>query len=187
MNLALVKGSAFTLEETPRRTLEESYAMAEHCLRDVRTITYLLHPPLLDECGLASALRWYADGFAQRSGIQVHLDLPLEFGRLTQEEEMALFRIVQESLTNVHRHSGSPTAGIRLVRDASVVTLEIMDAGRGIPEDVLSGSSGTITSVGVGIMGMQERMRQLGGALGIEGGNRGTTVRAVLTLGPAAA
>lgn len=129
-----------------------------------------------------SALRWYAAGFAERSGIKVDLDLPESFGRLPRDTETALFRIVQEALINIHRHAGSETARIRLQRDAESLTLEIDDDGHGIPkaslEQIMSGGGG----VGVGIAGMSERMEQLGGSLEITSGDRGTTVRARLPL-----
>jgi two-component system NarL family sensor kinase len=144
-----------------------------------------MHPPFLDEAGLLPALRWYADGFAGRSGIKVHLDLPESFERLALDAETVLFRIVQESLTNIHRHSGSETARIRLRRDAETAVLEIEDRGHGIPnallKDITSGGAG----VGVGIAGMSERIEQLGGRLEVmssDHGTTGTTVRVWLPL-----
>jgi signal transduction histidine kinase len=145
----------------------------------MRTLSYLLHPPLLDEDGLPSALAWYADGFAERSGIKIDLKVSPNFGRLPQEVETTLFRVVQESLTNVHRHSKSPIASIRLSRRSTGVRLEIRDKGQGMPAKVLR-SGNPNGQLGVGIMGMRERARQLGGRLEIASSRRGTTVRLVI-------
>ena len=144
---------------------------------DIRTISYLLHPPLLDEAGLASALRWYVEGLKTRSELRVDLEVPDDFDRLPRDLETALFRVVQECLTNVHRHSGSPLARIRLSRSAKNVQLEVRDSGKGIPAEKLSdmASSG---APGVGIRGMRERIHQLGGSLEIssDGHGKGTAV-----------
>ena len=120
-------------DERTAAPLTESISLAEQSMTEIRTLSYLLHPPFLDEAGLLSALRWYAAGFAERSGITVDLDLPESFERLPRDTETALFRIVQESLINIHRHAGSETARIRLQRDAETLVLEIDDRGRGIP------------------------------------------------------
>jgi signal transduction histidine kinase len=148
---------------------------------EVRTISHLLHPPLLDEAGLSSALRWYVDGFSQRSGIKVQLDMPDNFRRLPGELETAVFRVVQESLTNIHRHSGSPTAKIRVRERDHDVLVDVEDHGKGIPPEKrqLMASSGT---PGVGVRGMQERLRQLGGTLQIESDESGTVVMARLPI-----
>ena len=146
----------------------------------IRTVSYLLHPPFLDEAGLLSALRWYVDGFAERSGIKVDLDLPEDVERLPLDTETVLFRVVQESLTNIHRHAASEAARIRLRRDAESLVLEIDDRGRGIPSTTLE----HITSgrAGVGIASMSERMEALGGHLEIASSVRGTTVRVRLPI-----
>ena len=161
--------------------LTESIALAEQSMNEIRTVSYLLHPPFLDEAGLLSALRWYAGGFAERSGIKVDLDLPESLERLPRDTETVLFRIVQEALTNVHRHAGSQTARIRLRRDPQVLALEIEDRGHGIPNALLthirSGGGG------VGIAGMYERIEQLSGRLEIASSDHGTTVRFRLPLG----
>ena len=147
---------------------------------ELRTISYLLHPPLLDELGLASALRWYVDGFGKRSQIAVHLDFRGE-GRLAPELETALFRVVQECLINIHRHSGSATASIRLSCEDSRIVLEVEDEGRGISADELSEiSSGG--GLGVGLRGMRERINDLGGEFEILSSERGTTVKAVIPI-----
>jgi signal transduction histidine kinase len=174
MNLSLVKSD---LERLTRVTnaLTDSENLVRDMSTEVRTISHLLHPPLLDEAGLASALRWYLDGFAQRSKITVDLDLPDDFGRLPRELETAIFRIVQESLTNIHRHSESPVARIRLRQRKNEVLVQVEDKGRGIPleKQELMATSGT---PGVGIRGMRERLRQLGGSLEIESSSDGTLV-----------
>jgi two-component system NarL family sensor kinase len=180
MNLGIAQGSALRLSKNARQALAESMALAQQCAREVRTISYLLHPPLLEELGLVSALRNYVEGYSKRSGIQVELEVATDFGRLPQEIELALFRVAQESLTNVHRHSGSATAKIRMIRDEDGVTLEIKDEGRGMPPEKLDRAKRIIPGLGVGIAGMQERLEQLGGRLETLSGGEGTTVRAIV-------
>lgn len=175
--------SASALSPKASRALAEARKLSEQCSSDTRTISYLLHPPLLDERGLASAIRWYADGFAQRSGIQLSMDLPAEETRLPQPVETTLFRIVQESLTNIHRHAGSQVAEIRLLADAESVVLEVRDQGQGMPPDSLQRCNSTSRPPGVGIAGMRERVRQFRGRLEIQSSAQGTTVRATLPLG----
>jgi PAS domain S-box-containing protein len=173
IHLSVVNESAGILEPRARRALTESRALVDRCLREIRTVSYLLHPPELDELGLESALASYVDGFVRRSGIQVDLDVAPDLGRLPQEAETALFRIVQEALSNIHRHSGSRTARIRLVRGPSDVTLEVSDAGRGMSGD---------TTPGIGIASMRERVQQLGGRLDIRSTDVGTALRAFIPL-----
>jgi PAS domain S-box-containing protein len=180
MNLARVKEAGATLDASATRALTESLELAASCSREIRTLSYLLHPPLLDELGLAAALRWYADGFAQRSGIEVALEVAPELGRLHQEVELALFRVVQESLTNIHRHSGSSRAAIHVLAAASDVVLRVVDEGRGLPVAAGAEAESALAGVGVGIAGMRERIRQLGGRMEIRSGREGTTVEAVL-------
>ncbi|MGH9739571.1 MAG: PAS domain S-box protein [Candidatus Acidiferrales bacterium] len=156
------------------KTVEQSERLLDQLNREIRTMSYLLHPPLLDESGLDEALRWYIGGLRQRSNIGIDLEVPPEFGRLSSEAEMMVFRIVQEALTNIHRHSRSEMALIRLTRDDESVSLEIQDWGTGIPPERLKAiqSHGS----GVGIRGMRERVRQLHGELKIESGADGTRV-----------
>jgi signal transduction histidine kinase len=154
----------------------------EKATSEVRTISYLLHPPMLDDLGLEYALGWVARGFTQRSGIHVDLELRPNMERLSPELELTLFRIVQEALTNIHRHSGSPSAKIALSRHVHEVTLEVTDVGRGIPSGALGLTRDAAASLGVGISGMRERVRQLGGRLEIMSSSRGTTIRTVLPL-----
>jgi PAS domain S-box-containing protein len=183
MHLARLNRTASHLIETDRAALTESISLAEQSITEIRTLSYLLHPPFLDEAGLLSALRWYAAGFAERSAIQVDLDLPESFERLPLDTETALFRIVQESLINIHRHAGSETARIRLRRDAETLVLEIEDRGHGIPNASLKHILGGAGVAGVGVAGMSERVEQLGGRLEITSGDHGTTVRVRLPLG----
>lgn len=181
-NLTLAQRSARRLNPKARQALSGSLEVAERSLKEMRTLSYLLHPPLLDEDGLASALVWYVKGFSERSEIKVDLKVSPNFGRLPREVETTLFRVVQESLTNVHRHSKSPTASIRLSRRATGVKLEIADKGQGMPKAALHSGTQNSGQFGVGIMGMSERARQLGGRLEIDSSPRGTTVRVVIPL-----
>jgi signal transduction histidine kinase len=169
--------------DSPRvsKLLAESGELVERVIAELRTISYLLHPPMLDDLGLEDVLPWYAAGFASRSGINVSVDVQTHFGRLAHEVELTLFRIVQEGLANIHRHSGSPTAEITLVRDAHQVTLRIADHGRGIPRGGIEGGNGRVI-IGVGIAGMRERVRQLSGSLEIESDAKGTLITATLPL-----
>jgi PAS domain S-box-containing protein len=190
MHLARLNRTVSSLSDTDRSALAESISLAEQSITEIRTLSYLLHPPFLDEAGLLSALRWYAAGFAARSGITVDLDLPESLDRLPLDTETALFRIVQESLINIHRHSGSETACIRLRHDAERLVLEIEDRGRGMPNAVLKHIPTGGSGVGVGIASMSERVEELGGRLEVassEDGPTGTTVRVCLPLAREAA
>ncbi len=181
MNLAWLKERAKRMEPQSQAILDESSEIVQRCTQEIRDFSYLLHPPTLDEYGLASALRWYVERFARRSGIQVSLELPEDLGRLSHDEEIALFRVVQECLTNVHRHSGSPTARIRIAQDRKSLSLEITDEGHGF-QAAGAESSGGGARMGVGLLGMRERMSSLGGDLQVESDGHGTTVRAHLPL-----
>jgi len=156
--------------------------LADQVGREIRNISHLLHPRDLDEVGLAAAIRSFAASFSERSGIDLDLDLSSEIGRVPKETEVALFRVTQESLANVHRHSGSPTAKVRLALEKDGLTLEVEDDGSGMPSDVLQNLESTIARVGIGIAGMRARLRQLGGRLEIESGTRGTKIRAVVPV-----
>lgn len=163
-----------------RDMLVECAGINEKITQEVRTLTYLLHPPLLDELGLGSAVKWYVSGFESRSGISVSVEVDPQFPRLRPDMEIALFRIVQESLTNVHRYSGSSTGYVRLKRELGEIVLEIGDFGKGIQH----GNSNELRNkaqLGVGIQGMTERVRQLSGRLEIRSQeNQGTVVTAIL-------
>ena len=172
MNLTPLASEASAGGPHSIKVVKESLGLIDQLSMEVRTISHLLHPPLLDEVGLSSALRMYLDGFADRSKIRVDLEIPDDFGRLSQELETAIFRIVQESVTNIHRHSGSPVARIHISRIGTDVRLEIEDKGKGIPLKKRSAMAST-GMVGVGIRGMRERIRQLGGTLEIRSGSNG--------------
>jgi two-component system, NarL family, sensor kinase len=184
-SLAALKMTLGNLREAlPRKNrqtvalLDNCFELADEVVREVRTVSYLMHPPMLDEAGLAPALRWYVRGFSDRSKIQVTLDIPEDFGRLPEGIETTTFRLVQEALTNVHRYSGSRTARIRLSRENGYVRLEVKDDGCGLTRPA---ESYLTEDAGVGIPGMHERVRDLNGVLEIESApGRGTTIRAVL-------
>ena len=183
MNLTVVEADAGGLRDESKKALGESLALAKHSARELRTLSYLLHPPLLDESGLISAIQWYVDGVSQRSGIRIDLDLPAQSHRLPADVETALFRILQECLTNVLKHSNSPTAYVRLTVDASNVIMEVRDQGQGMPETILrEGGRGKVAGLGVGMMGMRERIRQLYGQMDIDSENWGTAVTVTLPL-----
>lgn len=180
MNLDVMSGLGEN-DLTRPELLSQCLNAVEACLKETRTISYLLHPPLLDEAGFESAARWYVDGFAQRGGIQATLNFPEKMERLPRSVELALFRILQESLTNVHRHSGSPTVEIGIEVDAEIVSLVVRDAGRGIPQHVMEQfrESGT---AGIGLAGMRERLADLGGELRVQSDKKGTLLQATIPL-----
>jgi len=162
--------------------LKESVSLSNQVIRELRTLSYLLHPPFLDEAGLVPALTWFVRGFIQRSGIPVELMVLDEIGRLPTDIETALFRVVQESLTNIHRHSGGGRAVIWVTREKDNVTLRIMDDGHGFSLPATEDNLESTVLPGVGIPGMRQRLRQLGGQLEIESGPQGTTVNAKICL-----
>ena len=182
LNLAQATRSLTAVDERSRHSLAEARRVLAEMSREIRTLSYLLHPPLLDELGLVSAVKEYAEGFSERSGIKLELDVQAGFGRLPQEAETALFRIVQESLANIQRHSGAQTAKIQLRGDSARVSLEVTDRGRGMDKKAIERGNGSGTRLGVGILGMRERMTQLGGKLEIESSSSGTTVRVSIPL-----
>src|SRR6202048_5225839 len=183
INSAFVQGESHKLSPDAAKRVSENAAMVEETSKQIRTISYLLHPPLLDEVGLASALQWYVEGFSERSKIDAKLDIPREFVGLSNEMELSIFRVVQECLTNIHRHAGSLTAGIRIIQDEACLRVEIEDAGKGIPLE--KGSAfGSSAHAGVGLRGIRERLRQLGGTLQVPSNSPGTRVTAVLPVLP---
>ncbi|MGH9715938.1 MAG: PAS domain-containing sensor histidine kinase [Candidatus Acidiferrales bacterium] len=182
LNLAQLGKSPAASREKREKIVAETRGIVTDCARQTRSLSYLLHPPILDELGLASAIEEYADGFSQRTGIRVEVVLQPNMGRLPQEIETALFRIVQESLGNIQKHSGSDSGSIQLSRDDTQVTLEIRDSGKGIPNGEVQNHTSGMRRLGVGILGMRERMRQLGGSLQIFSQGSGTSVRAILPL-----
>lgn len=167
--------------------LDEGEELMDQAATELRTISYLLHPPMLDDIGLASAISWYVEGFARRSGLHIQLEAPTDLGRLPAQVETSLYRIVQEALSNVHRHSGSKSARIRLNKRGNAVWLRIQDRGKGMPAAIAHNGArvednGT-AELGVGIAGMRQRLRQLGGRLEIRTTSHGTTITAVVPLG----
>jgi len=176
MNLHLLAASGQS------RASAECLDIVDKCIAETRTISHLLHPPLLDEAGFGSAARWFVDGFAQRSGIRVSLDLPYELGRLPREAEIALFRALQEGLSNVHRHTKSSQVDIRLGTEFEFVRLEIKDNGHGISPERLQRLNEGGAEAGVGIAGMRERMRELGGTLKVESDSSGTRLQVAIPI-----
>jgi len=181
-NLALLQQSASKLDPIVKEKVSESVRIADQAINEVRTMSYLLHPPMLDEAGLLLAIHWYVDGFVKRSNIKVDLDLPETLERLPRELETTVFRILQEALTNVHRHSGSSTARVQLTLASANLRLLIQDQGKGISTDKIEGRQKARNRIGVGIRGMRERVRQFGGDLQIKPSNPGTSVEAILPL-----
>lgn len=170
------------LDQGHRKDLEESIRIVESLIREVRTLSYLLYPPMLQEMGLSSAIKWHLDGFSNRSDLEITHEIAPGMRRLPQDIEVALFRVFQESLTNVHRHSGSSTAHVRLIVTDGEAILEVQDQGKGMPAHLSEGNAGSPPALGVGIRGMHERLRQLGGKLEIASTSAGTTIRAAVPL-----
>jgi two-component system NarL family sensor kinase len=185
--LTALKITLSTLEKAVARSpqttdfLAELNGLADQALREIRTTSYLLHPPLLDDSGFAAAAAWYVDGFNKRSPIQVRLQLP-EGIRLPGSAEIVLFRILQESLTNITKHAGSATVDVLLQVDRNVISLSVRDYGSGISAERLAKMNGSGSDVGVGIAGMRERLNELGGRLEIESSPTGTLLRALIPL-----
>ena len=159
----------------------ELNGLADQALQEIRTTSYLLHPPLLDEAGFAAAAAWYVDGFNKRSPIQVRIELP-EGIRLPGSVEIVLFRILQESLTNISKHAGSATVDVLLQVDSNTISLSVRDYGKGISAERLSKMNGSGSDIGVGIAGMRERVKELGGRLEIESDSTGTVLKAFIPL-----
>jgi len=161
--------------------LQDARALVDRCICDTRTLSHLLHPPLLDEAGFLSAAKWYVDGFGQRSGISAKLDLPSHIDRLPRRTEIALFRILQEALTNVHRHSGSRAVHVWVTTDNVSVVLKVQDFGKGIPREVVDRFWKT-GNVGVGLAGIRERLKELGGRLELDSDVQGTMLKATIPV-----
>jgi signal transduction histidine kinase len=185
MNVATVQSQVEKLDESGARAVADNSVLVKQISDEIRTISYLLHPPMLDEVGLASALHWYVGGFSARSKIKVELQVPSDLGRLPAEMETTIFRMVQECLTNIHRHSGSKTAVIRVGQQDSEILVVAEDSGVGFPADKL----GLVREArsGIGFRGMSERIKHLGGKLEIRSTHAGTTVTATLPLEPGSA
>jgi signal transduction histidine kinase len=181
MTISALNQWAARIPEEAQKLLENIMEQVSRCGSDLRTMAYLLHPPLIEELGLVGAARDYADGFAERSGIRVDLDIPKDLGRLPKDVELALFRVMQECLTNIHQHAESSSASILFALGDDEVLLKVSDRGRGISQNA---STGTLQGVqlGVGIAGMRERIDQLGGRFDLESSDQGTTVTVRLPL-----
>jgi two-component system NarL family sensor kinase len=176
------------LDADSKRALTESLAWSKEVAAEIRTLSYLLHPPLLDELGLSSAVKWYLAGFTSRTGIQMEMEIPSDIQRLSPDAEVAIFRVLQESLTNVHRYAESPKAVVRMDVTADEIRLEIQDFGKGVQSSRANSPNGSVARLGVGIQGMTERMRQLGGKLEITSSpNKGTLVAATIPVSSLAA
>ena len=174
MNQALIQAESTALTPRAIKAVSENARWIAEISSEIRTISHLLHPPLLDEVGLTSALTWYVGGLAERAAIKINLEISTEIGRLPAEQELAIFRVVQECLTNVHRHSGSKTAAVRVLDSEESIRVEVEDQGRGICKEKLDQL--TSASSGVGLRGMRERARQFGGNLDISSNLHGTLV-----------
>jgi signal transduction histidine kinase len=184
MEASNLAGERERLSSRAASSLDNIESLVAQMTQDIRTMSHLLYPPLLDDVGLQSALKEYVTGFAERSGILVSLDIPSQIERLDRDYELSLFRIVQECLTNIHRHSGSKTASIRIVQDDEALVLEVRDEGGGMPAERLSEiqSRGS----GVGIRGMRERVLQLSGTMSIESDGSGTRIHVAIPTPKAA-
>jgi two-component system, NarL family, sensor kinase len=187
--LTALKISVALLQQKPdndERTREELAGiacLADQALQEIRTASFLLHPPMLDEAGFSRAAQWYVEGFAERSGMKVRMDFVApEIERLPNTIETALFRVLQESLTNVHRHSGASEVDVRFRREAQAVILEVRDYGRGIPRELSNRLGNPARHSGVGLAGMRERLNELKGGLEIEPADPGTRLRATVPL-----
>jgi len=179
MNLALVQNQVKSSETALRKMLADCSSLTSDISEEVRTLSYMMHPPLLDECGLETSIQMYSRGINRREGLKVELDIPRRLARLSEEAELAIFRIVQASLTNIHLHSGSDKATVTIEHVQEGLTVTIRDRGRGIPSGVLERSP-LGKGAGVGIAGMKERVKYLGGRLEIESSEYGTQVKATI-------
>jgi len=171
-----------TEQHDPAIYLREAQSLIDRAIADTRTLSHLLHPPLLDEAGFGTAAKWYVEGFGKRSKITTILDIPPTLHRLPSEIELALFRILQESLTNVHRHSQAKKVEVSLALEGDKVTLVVEDHGKGIPREVLERFAKSSTNVGVGLAGMRERAKELGGTLNVDSGKKGTRLTVVIPI-----
>jgi len=164
------------------KVVAETDSLLDEAVTETRTVSYLLHPPLLDDLGISSAIKWYLEGFGQRSGIKISINIVEDFGRLPQPTELVLFRVLQESLTNVHKHSKSPKVEVTLRRGGDTVVLKVRDYGKGIPRSTLEKFLKTGSETGVGLAGMRERIREQLGQLEIESDETGTLVEVTLPI-----
>jgi PAS domain S-box-containing protein len=184
LSMSLDRLARLTEQRKPeaKESIKESRDIVSQIGEEIRTLSYILHPPLLDECGLASAVHWYAEGFQKRSSIKLEVEVDADLPRLPADAETTLFRVVQESLTNVHRYSGSSSAKIRISKSSGEVLLEVIDYGHGIKSGTARAKLDGQAPLGVGIPGMRERLHQLGGELSVDFGTSGTRVAATLPI-----
>lgn len=168
---------SLSLGATDAKSMQSNLTLLERCCRDVRTFSYMLHPPLFDELGLSAALKWYLEGYSRDSGLKIEFHIDPDFGRLPQELEHTLMAVVQESISNVRRHSGSNSASVRLTRDANGAYLEVEDHGCGLPAEVERSLASGAIDVGVGLTAIRERLAQNLGSLEIFSSNQGTRLR----------
>jgi signal transduction histidine kinase len=180
MRLEGLKADKSLADSAEERQFAECMRLVDQSIVEVRTMSYLLYPPMLEEMGLEMAISWYLEGFTKRSGVQAKFEMPAVVGRVHRDAELAIFRILQESLTNIHRHSESPTAQVRLSKTSGELQIEISDQGKGFPAPVLEPVKDLSGTIGVGLRGMTERVRQLGGKLEVLSTSAGTTVRAAV-------
>jgi signal transduction histidine kinase len=167
-----------TLAPVQKAALTEAISLLVRSMKEIRVISHLLHPPLLDEIGLQAVVPWYLTSFSERSGIQIDLEMPEEITKLPDQVELAVFRVLQECLTNVHRHSGSKMAKVKLQPNGTIIALEVSDQGQGLRSDTDPNHL-----AGVGITGMRERVRELGGEFEIQFTSQGTNVKATFPIG----
>jgi len=188
LSMSLDRLARLTEERKPeaKESIKESREIVSQIGEEIRTLSYILHPPLLDECGLASAVHWYTEGFEKRSGIKLEVSISPDLPRLPADAETTLFRVVQESLTNVHRYSGSSSAKIKVSNNSGEVRLEIIDYGHGSKTGAARARLDGTAPLGVGIPGMRERLHQLGGGLTVDFATNGTRVTATLPIKSAA-
>jgi len=182
MNLSLVTRSAGVLDTLAQKALAESIAMVEGCVREIRTLSYLLHPPMLDEIGFGPAASWFVEGYSKRTGIDVSCHIAPEAEHLPRHLELTLFRILQEALTNIHRHSKSMWAEVSVSVTAGEVMLRVKDYGNGISPEVLAKFTLNGTHAGVGLSGMKERVRELHGEFKIVSDSKGTQIAVKMPL-----
>ncbi len=172
----------FSRSHPTNELLANAIQLLDQSIAETRTISHLLHPPLLDEVGFSSAAKWYVQGFSERSGVEVKMEIPDRLGRLPRSLELGLFRVLQESLTNIHRHSKSARAEVALQAFPEKIVLRVRDYGRGIPQELLSAFRTRGTSLGIGLTGMRERVRELGGHLDIQSSAAGTQISLTVPL-----
>jgi signal transduction histidine kinase len=183
LKLELAKARRFSAaDDSLRKSLDDALGLAEQSIGEIRTLSYLLHPPMIDEIGLVASLEWFVRGFEERTAIRVLVDADRGMGRLPQAVETAVFRIVQEALNNIQRHSQSKSATIRLARDSEGIQVTIEDAGRGMPEPLRSVRLEVMAAAGVGIAGMLQRAKDLDGRMSIHSDGGGTRIEVRLPI-----